>query len=907
MKKIFRTLTLTTTLALALAGCGASTGSVNAVKTQTTTNSDAINNMQAQLTTMANTIQTAQLAQLQAAVAANTTADAATKATIAGIITTAAAAPTTASVTALITAATATNNQAILAATANLPTTATVNQAIAAAITILAANTASTSDVATLTANINATNFSNATQAAAFSASLQAAADGNTALAAQFTALTATVNALPTTPQIATMIANAVATQAANTPSLAAVNAIVATVATHSTTLVSLQTQLDAAVAGNATLTTSVNAAILAAQNAPTLAQVQALIQTAVAGLASQTSVDAIAATVLGNSNALTVLSNSLATIQGNVSSLSLLESADSASIATMQTVIAADQATITGLLAQIATLNAQIAPLSGIVSQLNGSFNLGSWGNAPNNGTQTLFAGNAFGALKNAPATVYVTGGATVNGSSGPVVVTLDANGQAVVDLEIADGTIGSYWFTVSDLNGNPVVSAASPIGHVMTPLSTGFAPADTITWDIPPVQFGPISNLELTAHFPLGTTGTCTFSVDNGGTVAPINAPISNTGEASTLLTGDGSATAYTVSVSLDVAAPHGLAMSRVVRAKALGKRVFSQGTTLSGSVTISTAFVAWQKVQTAAAGFQRNNYVGIVANANGEYGVYSDDDGVNPRSHLQKRDTSGNVIWDIQLGATSGTTTETVGANMIATDGSNIFVGVIANQFVTGQQGFTYAFDANGVQLWKVPTSYTTLVRYSATSNTVIVGNYSAAGHVLSLNPATGATNWDNNLGAYYPDDISAAGDVYVLGHYSTIIAKRLDANTGAVVWSQTVALDGNGHSIGANAEGVYILANQVTGNQGIWKKLALADGSLIWDHSGTTLYGYQVFASAVGIYTIGNTGIQKYDFSGNLIWTVSSYPGSGLYLYGQQVYYVSSISTLTSTVGRINDVY
>jgi len=968
MKKIFRSITAIAT-ALALAGCGATTGSVNAVQAAQNLQNDKLNAMSAQLLTLSKSLQAAQLAQFQAGVDASSVS-AATKTKIDGIIAAQLASPTTASVTDLVTsqiaakiaaldpatkadvaaivataittnkdlsdqmaalktglAASATIQlaagnalyaqiQDVVATVAALPNTATVNDLIAVQVAkaMATADPASKASVQAVLDAVNNYNLSNSAQLATFVAQVNSALATGAANAANTAANTAaqtvtqakvddlfaTVAAMPTTAQITAMVSDKVTTAmaAADPASKASVNAVLATLAIHATSLANMQIQLDAATAGNAALNATVNGIVASVAANPTVAQVQGLIIVAIAGKADQSIVDTLAATVLGQGSALTAAQVQIATQATAISGLQAMQTATSAQVAAQQIVIDADNATIAILMSQVATLQSQVAPLNGMIAQVNNSFNLGSWGNAPLVGAETIYASNVFGQLKNAPATVYVTGGATVNGSVGPVTVTLDASGQAVVDLQIADGTIGSFWFTVSDLSGNPVVSPAAPIGHVMSPLSTGFAPADSITWDIPPVQNGPIVNQELTAHMPANSTGTVTFSVDNGGTVSPTTAPVSLTGEASTLLTGP-SNVAYTVTATLNAVDAHGLALSRVVRKRAAaainGIHALAGGTTLTGSITISTAAVAWSQTIVPGGGFSGSQTMNVIANASGVYTSYTDTGATN-QSRIQKRDANGTLLWTIPVG--SGT--EQIQQNTLDTDGTLIFVGTNSN---------AYAFDANGTQVWQSATSYPTVLR--ANGGKIYIGNNNApSGHLVTMDAATGNPISDIATGIY-PNDMSIAGDLYLVGTVAPgaadIGAARISSTTGAIIWAKTVATDGYGYAVSATAEGVYVSGRTNGSNRNVFAKLALSDGSLIWDKSAsasiaTTPLIYQIFANAAGVFANTNLGVKKYGYDGGLIWTAIPSTAPGLYVFGQSVYWTGINKT-----GRINDVY
>jgi hypothetical protein len=687
-----------------------------------------------------------------------------------------------------------------------------------------------------------------------------------------------------------------------------AISAMTAQLSTMQATLKAAQlAQLQAAIdASNADTATkaSITAIITAAGTTPTVssitAQITAAITAAVAGTASQASVNAILVTVLGHGSAITAVQTSLASVQIAVTGLQTVQSTTSAQVAAMQSVIDADQATITGLLAQIATLNAEIAPLAGFLGQIDASTNIGTWGSAPIGGTQTVYASNVFGPLAGKTVTIYATGGATLAKggaapTTGPITIVLDSNGQGAFDIEIADGSLGQFWVTIPT-NSGIATSTAAVIGHVITPLSRGFAPGSVITWDLPPVVIGPVTNRELTAHFPVSVTGPMTFSVDNGGVVTPIHVSISSTGEASTLLTTSGADT-YTVTATLDAVAPVGLAMSRQARAMASGRHILAGGTTLTGSVTISTAAVAWQQSITPASGFTSNQTMNVVANAGGVYTAYIDAGATN-QSRIQKRDGNGNLILTIPVGAG----TEQIQQNCLETDGTLLYIGTNNN---------IYAFDGNGNQVWKVPTSYPTVVRYG--NSKLYIGNNNApSGHILTLDATNGNQLFDLNTGLY-PNDISVAGDIYVVGTLAPgatdIGAQRINASTQAITWTQTVAAGGYGYSISATAEGVYVSGRTNISNKNIWMKLALADGSTTWDNSAATMTSpgvysptiYQIFANEAGVFVNSSLGVKKFDYDGTLNWTVASSTAPGLYIYGQQVYWTGQSST-----GRINNI-
>jgi preprotein translocase subunit YajC/predicted small lipoprotein YifL len=488
-RTIYRVITAVITLA-ALAGCGGN--SEPQAKDLATKQAADTTAMQSQISAMQKIVTAQGLAQIQAGV--NTTnADADTKATIANIITTQAAAPTTASMTDYVTAqintvaatadaatqakikvvtdaANASNadtatklaamqtglngalannatlqNQVnlLITAAAALPTTATVNSIVAGQIALALQDKASAATVQQMQADINSTNLSNAGQLSALTARLNAALSGDAAAQDQINGIMVTVAAMPTTAQIAAMIVAEVQKQTAGTASQASVDAVAATVAGHAITLAALQTALDGALDGNISLTAAVNNLIATVAANPTTAQVSAMISAAVAGKASQDSVNAILAQVVGQQAALTTVQLDLATVQASVAALQAQQANTTADVASMENSISMDEATIAGLMGQIQAISDKLAALQ---VRIDNSVRLTLQGDFTTNGIKSLIVSDALGVRAGAIVVVNADdAGGTINGQSGGVFLTSNSAGLVTFNLQVPAGLTGT------------------------------------------------------------------------------------------------------------------------------------------------------------------------------------------------------------------------------------------------------------------------------------------------------------------------------------------------------------------------------------------------------------------------------------------------------------------------------
>ena len=355
----------------------------------------------------------------------------------------------------------------LITATAALPNTATVNSIVAGQIAVAIQGTASAATVQQLQASINATNLSNAGQLSALNASLNAALSGNSATQAQVNGIMATVAAMPTTAQITAMIVAQVQQATAGTASQASVDAVAATVAGHTTTLANLQTALDGAVAGNTTLTSTVNNLIATAANNPTTAQVQGMINTAVSGKASQASVDAITAQVLGQGSALTTAQQSITTLQQAVATLQTGQAANAASIAVLQSAVTADEAAISSLMTQVQTLTNELNP---ILTRLDVGTQALISGDLVNGGTMTVTVSDPLGVKAHVTVTIHlmqINFGVSINDGSSSVILTTGDDGTATFTLQCPGWSSGEIWATTPTITGIPSAYHGYTVGH--------------------------------------------------------------------------------------------------------------------------------------------------------------------------------------------------------------------------------------------------------------------------------------------------------------------------------------------------------------------------------------------------------------------------------------------------------
>lgn len=404
-------------------------------------------------------------------------------------------------------------------------------------------------------------------------------------------------------------------------------------------------------------------------------------------------------------------------------------------------------------------------------------------------------------------------------------------------------------------------------------------------VSWTIEHIGF---NQVRLTAYFPLGTTGDAVFSATPiDGVCSPSVVPIAS-GMASTTLTGATNGI-YRVTVT---AIGGGLF-------KTTAKTVASGGSSIVGSVTVSTAQYAWQSI---LPGGGWTIPLAIAATASGGYATYSTISGSISQSYLRKFDAAGNVLWTvaIPIGADNLQTSNT---NLLATDGTNAYVGVRDLQGA----GLLYKFAPDGNQVWATTEPHIVMVRYSPSDGHIIVVNEGTPMHVSALDTA-GNQVWDVTSGLKTVTDMSVTSAIYLAGVDTSIqgFLQRLDLSAGGTIWSQTASGPG-GASVTATAEGVYYAG--VNNTQNVWQKFDL-NGNLVWDHSTVKPSGslpllVSIYGTNAGIFANTTSGVQKYDFDGNLIWTVPGSWGFDLGLYGQQVYYIRNGAS--PEIGRIDDIY
>lgn len=141
-------------------------------------------------------------------------------------------------------------------------------------------------------------------------------------------------------------------------------------------------------------------------------------------------------------------------------------------------------------------------------------------------------------------------------------------------------------------------------------------------------------------------------------------------------------------------------------------------------------------------------------------------------------------------------------------MSTDGTNIYVA---------SPNSVAKYDQNGNLLWTVPWTNGPnygVARYAAGVLYICGGYGMPGGYVAALNAATGNQLWNTPIADGAPTDLSAAGDVYVITSANN--AKRLNASTGAVVWTATAGTAGVGWAVSATSEGVYVSGGWRGGN-------------------------------------------------------------------------------------------
>lgn len=575
--------------------------------------------------------------------------------------------------------------------------------------------------------------------------------------------------------------------------------------------------------------------------------------------------------------------------------SLTALQSKYSSDTAALQQQIDAVQATVTSMTSDAAMATATISALQQQIALLNVS--LSAMTAIPVRLSADLTApalGQTVNLTFHLPAseagkTVTWTSSDPVNA---PVAATSKVAGDGTATVTTALAMAGTY--TIYAVEGLYAGTVDLSYGAVQNVSGLAFR-----------VAYPAAQTVTVSVQLPAGVTApTMNFSLARSGAVGKIASTLYKLVGATLPVTANMSASIVAVSpqgvatVTITDIAPgavYDLQASAVVSGvgKTAGKAVALGGTSISGSITISTIASVWQNTITPASGYTAANAI-VAANANGVYSVTTSTalDG-SSQAVLSIYSNTGTLQNQVSIPAGS-----TASSDGIDTDGSNIYLA-------SGAAISKYSSTGNLV--WTTPLSNGPLygvARYAAGVVYCGGGYGMPGGYVAAYNAANGQRLWSAALSDGAPTDLSVAGDVYVVT--SASVAKRINASTGAVIWSQASLGNGSGWSIGATSEGLYVSGGWTGGS--FFKKLALADGSLLIDKSAAIAVK-QIFAAPAGIYTSSSAGIAKYDYSLNQVasYSASLSTSAALYLYGQQLYYSSYSTGSNAVVGRVNDVY
>jgi outer membrane protein assembly factor BamB len=186
--------------------------------------------------------------------------------------------------------------------------------------------------------------------------------------------------------------------------------------------------------------------------------------------------------------------------------------------------------------------------------------------------------------------------------------------------------------------------------------------------------------------------------------------------------------------------------------------------------------------------------------------------------------------------------------------------------------------YAFDAaNGTLIWQQPVGGS---RGAPAVVNGIVYTGSSAGGIFALNARTGAVIWTRTVAT----DISSApavvnGVVYVGGDYypAQTVVYALNALNGAVIWNRTLQdATSFSDSSPAVANGVVYVSTDLKA----WAFDA-SNGTLVWQHLAPIGHGQSAPGVANGVVYLGSSGgpysggLYALDASnGNFLWGYST---------------------------------
>ncbi len=166
------------------------------------------------------------------------------------------------------------------------------------------------------------------------------------------------------------------------------------------------------------------------------------------------------------------------------------------------------------------------------------------------------------------------------------------------------------------------------------------------------------------------------------------------------------------------------------------------------------------------------------------------------------------SPDVAWQFQAGAPIGSSPAVVGDRV----------------FLLSSDGVVHALDlATGTAVWELGLGATTgSASPLVVAGLVVVGD--SSGMVHALDTASGHTRWSTQTDGAIDGAAAGVGNL-VLTATEGGSAYALDAETGSVIWKATLP-PGVTHSVTASADTVFV------GARGILVALRLSDGSILW---------------------------------------------------------------------------